>query len=260
MGDTLQFIRYAPLLRERGGVILAAVPRRMLGILSSCPGIAQLVAEDDPWPDHDVYCEMLSVCQHLTPSVDAIPAPIPYLAARPDLIATWRDELAAYPGFRIGIAWQGSNSEWDYRRVPLEHFEHLARVPGVRLVSLQADGGAQVRAAQFPVIDFTDRLDREHGAFQDTAAILMNLDLMISSDTSVPHLAGALGRPVWLALRKSSEWRWQRARHDTPWYPTMRLYRQTTRGDWADVLRRMADDLSRLVAGSDAQPMRSPGP
>jgi hypothetical protein len=245
IGDKIQFIRYASLLQAAGARVAVVVPRRMMGILAGCPGIERLVADDEPWPEHDMYCELMSVCRYLTRSIAEIPAPIPYLTARPELVEQWREELSAYPGFRIGIAWQGSTADTDNRRVSVEHFAPIAQVPGVRLISLQPDGAAALRAcgSRVPALDFGDRLDREHGAFQDTAAIMMNLDLVISSDTSIPHLAGALGRPVWMALRFAAEWRWLRDREDTPWYPTMRLFRQRARGDWSAVFERMAGEL-----------------
>lgn len=252
LGDTLQFIRYAHLLASRGERVTVAVQPRLAGLLSNLPTVIEFVPWDRPFPEHDLYSELLSVCRHFTHSIEQIPAPIPYLGARPDLVEYWRDELARYPGFRVGIAWQGSNSQSDYRRVPLEHFGHLAQIPGVRLFSLQTDGAEELQACRdrVPVVDLADRLDKEHGAFQDTAAVMMNMDLVVSSDTSVPHVAGALGRPVWLALRYAAEWRWLRYREDTPWYPTMRLFRQRTRGDWDEVLRRMAAELAAQMSSS----------
>lgn len=248
-GDIFQFVRYAAEIRAAGGRVIFAAPRRMIGVLSSCPGIEAFVALDDPWPEHDLCCEMMSVVRFFSPSIDRIPRSIPYLTARPDLVEYWRRELAGETGFRIAIAWQGSGGPGDYRRIPVAQFAPLAALPGVRLISVQTDGAAELAAARdlVPALDLSARIDQEHGAFQDTAAVLMNVDLMISSDTSTPHLAGALGRPVWMGLRQASEWRWMVDRSDTLWYPTMRLFRQSRPGDWEGVMRRMADELRRTL-------------
>lgn len=255
LGDAFQFVRYARLLHDHGARVAIAAPKPLLGILATCPGVEELAELNNPWPEHDVYLEMMSGGRYLARSLDDVPAPIPYLSARPDLIEQWRNRLAQFAGFRIAIAWQGSHSDHDYRRVPLEHFEALGRLPHVHLISVQIDGASQLRALQdrLPVVDFSDELDRRHGAFQDTAAILMNVDLVISSDTSIPHLAGALGCQVWLALRYTPEWRWLLDRDDTPWYPRMRLFRQRRPGDWSEVFDRMAKELAYLPASrSDA--------
>ena len=161
----------------------------------------------------------------------------------------WRQELAGIAGFKIGIAWQGARDfrldRW--RSIPLRHFAPLARVPGVRLVSLQKGFGAeQMAAVDFPIVDWSDRLDGAAGPLMDTAAVISNLDLVISSDTAIPHLAGALGAPVWVALHKVPDWRWLLDRDDSPWYPTMRLFRQATLGDWPDVFERIAQAVGKL--------------
>jgi tetratricopeptide (TPR) repeat protein len=249
-GDSFQFIRYARLLRAAGARVFMAAPRPLVGILASCPDVEQCVAWNDPWPDHDVYLELLSVGKFLIHSLEDIPAPIPYLSAKAELVDDWRQRLESHPGFRVVIAWQGSLGEQDYRRVPVSHFSALARIPGVQLVSVQMDGSKELAAHRdtVPALDLGDCIDREHGAFQDTAAVLMNADLVVASDTSIPHLAGALDRPVWLALRSPSEWRWLLDRDDTPWYPRMRLFRQSQRGDWTSVFQRMADELSAIVS------------
>ena len=249
LGDAFQFIRYARQLHEQGARVAIAAPKPVLGVLATCPGVEELAELNAPWPEHDVYLEMMSGGRFLAPSLDAIPVPIPYLSARRDLIEQWRARLAQFTGFRVAVAWQGSNSEHDYRRVPVEHFAPLAHVPNVDLISVQVDGAEQLRAARdrLPIIDFSDEIDKRHGAFQDTAAILMNVDLVISSDTSIPHLAGALGRPVWLALRYASEWRWLLDRDDTPWYPRMRLFRQRRPGDWHEVFDRLAAELTKRL-------------
>src|SRR5207249_1307938 len=156
----------------------------------------------------------------------------------------WRRRLNEYPGFKVGVVWKGNTKrEADWQRsVPLALFEPLAKVPGVQLVSLQkGDGSEQLAALQghFPVIDLGPDVDEANGPFMDTAAIMTGLDLVISVDTSVVHLAGALGAALWVPLPFLPEWRWLLAREDSPWYPTLRLFRQTEPGRWQDVFRRM---------------------
>ena len=172
-----------------------------------------------------------------------IPCEVPYLWANPELTDRWRKELAGIEGFKIGIAWQGCR-DYDadrWRSIPLARFAPLARLPGVRLISLQKGfGSEQVAAVDFPVLDLSGRLDEAAGPFMDTAAVIRGLDLVVTSDTAIPHLAGALGVPVWVALPFSADWRWLRQRHDSPWYPTMRLFRQTIFDGWPDVFERIA--------------------
>ena len=163
-------------------------------------------------------------------------------------MARWRARLGEH-GFRVGIAWQGNPSrrEDTGRSIRLEHFLPLASVPGVRLISLQKDTGADQLAPAMPVETLGDDFDQGRDGFIDTAAVMMNLDLVITSDTAIPHLAGALGRPVWVALRAVPDWRFMLERPDSPWYPTMRLFRQTTRDDWASVFAAIKDALAALV-------------
>jgi hypothetical protein len=156
--------------------------------------------------------------------------------AEPDRIAAWKDRIGT-SGLRVGIAWQGypGRHEDKGRSLPLKAFGALADVPGIRLISLQkGDGEEQIPDAGFPV-ETLDGLDAGPDAFLDTAAVMMNLDLIVTSDTSIAHLAGALGRPVQVALRRVPDWRWMLDRADSPWYPSMRLFRQHTDGDWAGV-------------------------
>ena len=161
------------------------------------------------------------------------PGDVPYLAADTELTDAGGGNWRRIEGFKIGIVWQGSRvyrpDRW--RSIPLAQFAPLARLPGVRLISLQKGfGSEQIAAVDFPVVDLSDRLDEAAGPFMDTAAVIGKLDLVVASDTAIAHLAGALGAPVWVALPFSPDWRWLRDRDDSPWYPTMRLFRQTTFG------------------------------
>jgi hypothetical protein len=181
-----------------------------------------------------------------------IPAKIPYLQADPALEATWKEELARIRGFKIGIAWQGNPNYGSdrLRSIPLARFAQLARLDGVQLFSLQKGfGSEQVEqlAKEFTVINLGPDLDETAGTFMDTAAVMKNLDLVVTSDTAIAHLAGALGVPVWVALAYVPDWRWLLQRADSPWYPTMRLFRQSVPGDWNGVFERIAAEVAGLV-------------
>lgn len=255
LGDTLQFIRYAPLVQERGGRVMAVCQKPLMQILSGCPGIDRLVAQGEPVPDFDVYAPLLSLPKLFGTTLESVPAPIPYLHADPYLVEQWGRELAPIQAFKVGIAWKGSpkNRMDQQRSIPLAAFEPLARVPGVQLISLQkGEGSEQLKqmAGRFAVLDLAQRLDEKSGAFMDTAAVMRRLDLVITCDSSLGHLAGALGAPTWIALALSPDWRWLLERDDTPWYPTVRLFRKTSIGDWSDVFKRMAAALEAAVAAS----------
>lgn len=261
LGDTIHFARFAPLVQARGGRVLLACQKPLLALLKSCPGVDQLAACDEPLPEFHVYASLLSLPHLLGTTLDTIPAPIPYLAAEPALVEAWRARLGAIPGFKIGICWQGNPQQPAdrHRSFPLALFAPLARMPGVRLISLQKGHGTEQIAAlpePFPLVDFGQELDAA-GPFLDTAAVIASLDLVITADTSIAHLAGALGAPVWIALGRSPEWRWLWDREESPWYPTARLFRQQRSGDWAGVFRRMAEALdARLKAMSASSPIR----
>ncbi len=252
LGDTIMFIRYAALVKQQGGTVLVQCPAKLTRLLSSCPGIDRLVPHNAPLPSYDVQAPLLSLPRILGTTLETVPAHVPYLFADRDLIESWRRELSPWEGFRVGIAWQGDpayRGDRD-RSIPLRYFAPLARVAGVRLISLQKGSGTEQLdevASQFPVIDLGGRLDETGDAFVDTAAVMKNLDLVVTSDTAVAHLAGALGVPVWLALTFAPEWRWLLERQDSPWYPTMRLFRQVRRGDWESLFTRMADELRQKI-------------
>ena len=185
---------------------------------------------------------------------------MPYIHPDPELVAHWAGELSAYRGFKVGINWQGNPKYGGdrHRSMPLAHFEPLARVPGVTLLSLQKNFGSEQLAdvaGKFDVVDLGGRLDGEHGPFMDTAAVMKNLDLFVTSDTAVAHLAGAMGVPVWVALSATPGWQWLAEREDCPWYPTMRLFRQETLMAWPPVFARLAEELGRLVPPPPPEPI-----
>ena len=258
LGDTLQFIRYAPLVRQRGGQVVAVCQKPLMQILSSCQGIDRLVAQGEPVPEFDVYTPLLSLPKIFGTRLETVPAAIPYLDADRYLVEQWGRELAKINGFKVGIAWKGSpkNRMDQQRSIPLAAFEPLARVPGVQLISLQKGAGnEQLKeiAGRFAVLDLAERLDEKTGAFMDTAAVMKHLDLVVTCDSSLGHLAGALGARTWIALALSPDWRWLLDREDTPWYPTVRLFRKRVIGDWSDVFQRMAAALEKVVAFSTSQ-------
>jgi hypothetical protein len=177
--------------------------------------------------------------------VETVPSAVPYLKADPERIAHWRERIGA-GGFRVGICWQGNPSvAVDVRRsMPLAEFAPLASVPGVRLISLQKkDGLDQLEHARIRVETLGDAFDSGPDSFVDTMAAMACVDLVVSPDTSTAHVAGALARPVWVALRHVPDWRWMLGRDDSPWYPTMRLFRQETPGDWRGVFERLRRKL-----------------
>jgi tetratricopeptide (TPR) repeat protein len=243
-GDTLQFIRYAAQVKERGGVVIFEAPPPLLQLLCDVPGIDQLVARGSPLPDFAVHCALLGLPRLFKTDAHNIPAKVPYLFAERRRLEAWKGPIRALPGFRIGIAWQGSKGfKADrHRSIPLKYFAPLAKIPGVELVSLQKGYGseqiAQV-AKQFSVRELGPQVDQD-GAFLDTVAIMQHLDLVITSDTSLAHVAGALGVPVWVAISAAADWRWLLDRDYSPWYPTMRLFRQSKLGDWPGVLEQIA--------------------
>ncbi len=244
LGDTLQFVRYARLFRRQGARVIVSCQKPLVRLLRRCEGVDELVAEGEPLPDFDFWTPMLSIPGVLRTNQESIPGECGYLSADPALVARWKTRLADFPGFRIAIAWQGSpDHQADRQRsIPLRFFAQLAQVPGVRLINLRKGPGAGQLAeiaGSFELIQFED-LDTSSGPFMDTAAIMRNVDLTVSCDTSVVHLAGALGVPVWLAQTYLSDWRWFLDRDDSPWYPSLRLFRQQALGDWHGVFQRIA--------------------
>jgi tetratricopeptide (TPR) repeat protein len=251
LGDTIQFCRFG--FPTDGTVTLEVQPRiaRLLRSLRNAPPI---VSVGETLPPFDLVCPLMSMPAILGTTEATVPADIPYLAAEPDLAARWRARLGGH-GFRIGIAWQGNPTrrEDNGRSIPLAHYLSLASVPGTRLISLQKDAGAEQLAPGMAIETLGPDFDAGPDGFIDAAAVMANLDLVITSDTAIAHLAGALGRPTWVALKAVPDWRWMLERTDTPWYPTMRLFRQATRDAWGPVFAAMQDALTPLAAARTAE-------
>jgi hypothetical protein len=247
-GDALQFVRYASILKRDGARVIVECGRPVARLLATCDGVEQVIVTGQPRPPFDCHVSLLSLPGILGTTVETIPATTSYLRPDEEMVSKWRAELSEPPAFKIGIAWQGNKtySTDELRSFPLAHFERVARIPGVRLYSLQVRAGREQLdcvAGEWPIVDLGERL----GDFHDTAAIVRNLDLVISSDTAPVHLAGAIGAPVWIALPRVADWRWLRGRDDTPWYPSATLFRQTKPGDWDGVFRRIEARLANII-------------
>ena len=257
-GDTIQFVRYAPLVAGLGGRVSMVVHESLRRLFAA--NFPDMDVSDDIGmrSGFDYQAPLMSL-PHIfgTHSEAAIPHDVPYLTADPERVAKWGARLGG-EGFKIGISWQG-NSDYpsdQFRSIPLRCFAPLADVPGVRLISVQALWGLdqlQDLPAGMAVETLGEELVNNPDGFREMAAVIANLDLMIVSDSAPAHLAGALGRPVWVGLGKHPDWRWLTERTDSPWYPTMRLFRQSVRGDWAGVFAEIA-----AVLGEDVVPRMRP--
>lgn len=238
LGDTIHFIRYAPLVRACGGRVVFGCQPALTRLLRSVEGIDELVPTAEVLPPFDLHLPLLSVPRVLGTTLATVPSRVPYITAEPDLVAHWGQRLGPREGCRrIGLVWAG-NAQYgaDRRRsLSLDRLRPLMAVPGNRFFGLQlGDGRRDLETGDLPpgFVDLASGIDD----FADTAAIMANLDLVVSVDTSVAHLAGAMGRPVWILVPFASDWRWLKGRMDSPWYPTARLFRQPAPGDWTSVI------------------------
>ena len=214
LGDTIQFVRYLPALCAAGGKVVFEAPPRLRRLLSTLPGAPPMVAAGGVLPSFDLVCPLMSLPAR---TGAPIPTATPYLFAQPDRVARWRERIGAN-GFKVGIAWQGNPGRIEDRgrSMPLQEFIPLAAVPGIRLISLQKNDGTEQLENGPKVEALGPDFDAGTDGFLDTAAAMVNVDLVITSDTSIAHLAGALGRPVWVALRQVPDWRWQMQRINVP--------------------------------------------
>jgi tetratricopeptide (TPR) repeat protein len=265
LGDALQFCRYVPQIAACAGRTILAVQPALMRLLSRLPGVSEVIDQGGR-PSVDLWCALMSLPYAVGATLETIPATTPYLTADPADVAHWRARLAGLAGLRVGLCWAGGRTRHlskiatDRRRsLTLDRLAPLAEVSGVQFISLQK-GPPAVQAARPPrgmqLCDFAEDLHD----FADTAALIDNLDLVISVDTAVAHLAGALGKPVWLLNRFDTCFRWPRNRDDSPWYPSLRQFRQPTPGDWDSVISRARAALQRLAAGDDHGQLRPPTP
>jgi tetratricopeptide (TPR) repeat protein len=250
LGDVIQCCRFLTLLAARSAQVTFLVRTSLHRVLRSFePGVR--IVDKLPFAEiFDFQSPLMSLPGALNTTLENIPADIPYLFPEEPLVAHWRERLGSQ-GFKVGICWQGRPDYKDEpgRSIPLRCFQPLASIPGVRLISLQKrDGLDQLEnlPTDMRVETLGQDCDSGRDAFVDTSAIMSCLDLIITSDTSIAHLAGALGRPVWLALKHVPHWLWMLDRTDSPWYPTMTLYRQEVRDDWTSVFSAITNDLAKL--------------
>jgi len=251
-GDTLHFARYLAMLAARGARVVVSVPTALTRLMRTIPGVSDVCDPDAPLPPHDFYCPFFSLPRAFETTPETIPAPVPYLRADPALAEAWSTRLP-HDALRVGLVWAGQARPTlpgfgilDGRRsMALSSLAPLATVPDVAFVSLQHGPEAvQLQTSGMTLFDpmpgVTD--------FADTAAIIANLDLVISVDTSIVHLAGAMGKPVFLLDRYDHCWRWLSARSDSPWYPALRIFRQERVGDWTPVLQQAVRALREFAA------------
>ncbi len=247
LGDAIQFSRYAPLVARLGVRVILEVDKRLKELMASLAGVTQVISVGDALPDFDLHCPLLSLPLAFGTELATIPAEIPYLHAAPKKVVEWRARLGEKHQFRVGIVWSGNpNHKRDQiRSIDLGAFLPLLE-SGATLISVQKDirpSDATVLSEHSDIYQCGDGL----ADFSDTAALLSNLDLIISVDTSIAHLAGALGRPVWILLPYLPDWRWLLDRNTSPWYPSARLYRQNETRDWAGVITTVGNDLRKIV-------------
>lgn len=259
-GDNLMMLRYLPELLHKGAARLVVACRPELArIVRQLPCAPEVVVTEKEvrGNTYDFHCPLTSLPYLLRTRLDTIPAPIPYLSVPEEMKRHWADRLAGQPGRKVGLVWAGNKRmpRDDLRSMPLETLAPLRAIPGLVFVSLQKGGAQDVREGiDWPRRDWIDECED----FLDTAALVENLDLIIGVDTSTIHLAGALGRPVWLLNRFESEWRWMTGRTDSPWYPTLRIFRQPALYDWHGLVTEIAAELQTWVAAKASHSMEYP--
>jgi hypothetical protein len=237
LGDLIQFCRYLPALYAQGAEVTLlgrAAMFRLVGTLSTPPHCIERVTDESLYDYQIALMSLPHVCGTV---IATVPSRCPYLQAEPERVAQWAARIGD-AGLRIGICWHGNRKINLERSVPLSAFAPLSAIKGVRLISLMKETDAEAQA--FGIETLGPDFDAGPHAFLDTAAVMMTLDLVVTSDTSIAHLAGALGRPTYLALKKVPDWRWLAEGEGSPWYPTLRLFRQSARGEWGPVMESVA--------------------
>jgi Glycosyltransferase family 9 (heptosyltransferase) len=251
LGDTIQFARYVPLLAAAGANIVLEVQSELTALLARLDGGARIVARGEALPAYEAHCPLGSLPLALRTEPDSVPAPIPYLSADESWLAKWSPRIGALARPRIAIAWSGNANHFNDRNrsIPFARLEPLlaGEGRGARFISIQRD----VRAAEADQLAAETRVIHVGGDlenFTDTAAVIALSDLVISADTAVAHLAGAMGRPLWVLIPFAPDWRWTLNGETSPWYPTARLFRQTAPGDWDGVITRVAAELASFIS------------
>jgi tetratricopeptide (TPR) repeat protein len=230
IGDTIHFARYIPMVRKMGGRVILECQRPMQPLLRGAEGVEECIARGEPLPAIDVHCSLLSLPGVFKTTLETIPVAKAYISADPGKARYWKEKLAALPGKKVGLVWAGGSEHFNDRNrsMPLDALAPLSQIQGISLISLQKGDAAGQSSGPLKLHDWTAELCD----FSDTAALIANLDLVISVDTSVAHLAAAMGKPAWVLLAKVADWRWLTARDDSPWYPTVRLFRQEMAKQW----------------------------
>jgi Flp pilus assembly protein TadD len=246
-GDAIQYLRYLPMIAQRGGKVILDIQPELHRLLHDLDETVTLAKPNQPLPPFDVHCPLTLLTPALGVTIQTIPASVPYLSSPPGLADRWRKRMPPEPLLRIGLAWAGDPRHVNdrHRSISLSAFAALAQVPDVMFVSLQKGAGAAQAAsppARLALHDWTGELND----FADTASLIDNLDLVISVDTAVAHVAAAMGKPVWLLVPYAPDWRWMLDRADSPWYPTVQIFRQPFPGDWASPLKNI-DTALRLA-------------
>lgn len=247
-GDTLQFVRYAALVAQRGGNVVVECQPPLKRLLQNSLGPIRVVDDSEAPPPFDVHCSLLSLPMIFRTTLETIPNQVPYVRPDAESAARWRSKIEDEAGLRkVGLAWAGNKNQMNdhNRSMAFHHLAPLGKVSGVRFYNLQIGEAAREASVTSPALPILDRT-HEIADFTDTAALIAHLDLVISVDTSVSHLAGAMGKPVWTMLCFAADWRYHLDRDDCPWYPTMRLFRQPAPRDWASVALRVADALREM--------------
>lgn len=252
-GDEIQFCRYVSILKSHGAAYLTWVCKKPLkDLFKTLEAIDDVLSVEDASsiPPHDYWTFALSIPLHCKTTLDNIPATVPYLYAPPEKTTTLTSNLRSLNELKIGICWKGNpNFPNDAERSPgIDYFKPLFKLTGIKFFTLQPDTRDEFLAATDNAgVDFGRELDKS--SFEEAAALITNLDLIISCDTSIAHLAGALNKPVWITLPFSADWRWLTNREDNPWYPNTRLFRQSQRGNWSEVIQRVEKRLKKVIAG-----------
>jgi tetratricopeptide (TPR) repeat protein len=261
LGDTIQHLRFVPLLKPHGARIIVECDPSLLSLVQRMPEVDTVIGQGSPLPHFDFHALFASLPRMFRINLNNLPATVPYLSIDPEAVARRRRQLAVDDRKTVGLVWGSRRVGWDSRlkSAPLAAFSPLAAIPGVRFISLQLGAQAAELCAP-PAGMHIECLLSDTVSIADTGALLMNLDLVITIDTMVAHLAGALGRPVWTLLRYGADWRWLCERDTSPWYPTMRLFRQAHRGDWLELLDRVRNALADWMSAdaSRSAPSRRP--
>jgi hypothetical protein len=254
LGDSIHFMRYAPLVAALGARVVLGVQSPLQALAATVPGVTLVVGEGEPLPPLDFHCPLLSLPLAFKTDRATVPANVPYLRAPEERLAKWRDRVPLNGRLRVGVCWAGSAAHLNDRNrsIALARFATLLTVPGVDFVSVQKETSEAERALLRA--SGVVQLGPECTDFADTAAVVSMLDLLISVDTSVAHLGGAMGKAVALLLPFASDFRWLVDRTDSPWYPTMRLYRQPAIGDWDTPLQRLREELAVVAGRADKSP------